>query len=180
MEKTGSRNCICCDLYLDGIVVRVISYEFAKERVKHHRNNFSCACRIGALRVAGCRSISASSARADGLAASAEKLRKALQSLQRRKDTGVVSVSPKLQVTKPVFISYSHRDAKWLEKLRQFLRPLEERELISVWDDTEIRVGSEWLSEIHKALKFSARGCFLSHSKLSGLRHLLERKNCRH
>src|SRR5215467_4400007 len=28
-------------------------------------------------------------------------------------------VVPKVQITKPVFISYSHKDAKWLEKLRQ-------------------------------------------------------------
>jgi hypothetical protein len=53
-------------------------------------------------------------------------------------------VAPKVQVTKPVFISYSHKDAKWLEKLKQFLRPLEDKELIRVWDDTEIRPGSEY------------------------------------
>ena len=47
-------------------------------------------------------------------------------------------VCPKVQVTKPVFISYSHKDEKWLEKLKQFLRPLEDQELIRVWDDTEI------------------------------------------
>jgi hypothetical protein len=61
-------------------------------------------------------------------------------------------VAPKVEVTKPVFISYSHKDAKWLMKLKQFLQPLEERELIRVWDDTEIRPGSEWIGEIHKAL----------------------------
>jgi hypothetical protein len=65
-------------------------------------------------------------------------------------------VAPKVQVTKPVFISYSHKDAKWLEKLKQFLRPLEDQELIRVWDDTEIRPGSDWLDEIRKALE-SAR-----------------------
>jgi len=70
-------------------------------------------------------------------------------------------VAPKVHVTKPVFISYSHKDAKWLEKLKQFLRPLEEQELIRVWDDTEIRPGSEWLAEIRKALESARVAVFL-------------------
>jgi len=70
-------------------------------------------------------------------------------------------VAPKVQVTKPVFISYSHKDAKWLEKLKQFLRPLEDQELIRVWDDTEIRPGSDWLDEIRKALESARVAVFL-------------------
>ena len=70
-------------------------------------------------------------------------------------------VAPKLQVTKPVFISYSHKDAKWLEKLKQFLRPLEEQELIRVWDDTEIRAGSDWLGDISRALESARVAVFL-------------------
>jgi TIR domain len=70
-------------------------------------------------------------------------------------------VAPKVQITKPVFISYSHKDVKWLEKFKQFLRPLEEQELIRVWDDTEIRVGSEWLGEIRKALESARVAVFL-------------------
>lgn len=70
-------------------------------------------------------------------------------------------VAPKVQITKPVFISYSHKDVKWLEKFKQFLRPLEEQELIRVWDDTEIRVGSEWLGEIRKALDSARVAVFL-------------------
>jgi hypothetical protein len=70
-------------------------------------------------------------------------------------------VAPKLQITKPVFISYSHKDAKWLDRLRQFLRPLEQQELIRVWDDTEIRPGSDWLGEIRKALEASRVAVFL-------------------
>ena len=70
-------------------------------------------------------------------------------------------VAPKLEITKPVFISYSHKDARWLEKLKQFLRPLEERELIWVWDDTEIRPGSDWLADIHKALESARVAVFL-------------------
>jgi hypothetical protein len=70
-------------------------------------------------------------------------------------------VAPKLQVTKPVFISYSHKDAKWLEKFKLFLRPLEEQELIRVWDDTEIRPGADWLGEIRKALESARVAVFL-------------------
>ena len=70
-------------------------------------------------------------------------------------------VAPKVQITKPVFISYSHKDAKWLEKLKQFLRPLEEKELIRVWDDTEIRTGSNWLGDISKALESARVAVFL-------------------
>jgi hypothetical protein len=70
-------------------------------------------------------------------------------------------VAPKLQITKPVFISYSHKNAKWLEKFKQFLRPLEEKELIRVWDDTEIRPGSDWLGDISKALESARVAVFL-------------------
>jgi internalin A len=55
----------------------------------------------------------------------------------------------------------SHKDAKWLEKLKQFLRPLEEKELIRVWDDTEIRAGSDWLGDISKALESARVAVFL-------------------
>jgi TIR domain len=70
-------------------------------------------------------------------------------------------VAPKVQVTKPVFISYSHKDAQWLEKLKQFLRPLEDKDLIRVWDDTEIHPGSDWLGDISKALESARVAVFL-------------------
>ena len=53
-------------------------------------------------------------------------------------------VAPRVIVTKPIFISYSHKDAKWLDKLKQFLLPLEQEGLIKVWDDTE-STGRAWL-----------------------------------
>jgi hypothetical protein len=70
-------------------------------------------------------------------------------------------VAPKVAITKPVFISYSHKDARWLDKLKLFLRPLEDKELIRVWDDTEIRPGSDWLGEIRNALSSARVAVFL-------------------
>jgi hypothetical protein len=70
-------------------------------------------------------------------------------------------VAPKVQVTKPAFISYSHEDAKWRERLKPFLQPLVDEGLIRVWDDTEIRPGSDWLGEIGMALESARLAVFL-------------------
>ncbi|HXC43062.1 MAG TPA: toll/interleukin-1 receptor domain-containing protein [Candidatus Dormibacteraeota bacterium] len=51
-----------------------------------------------------------------------------------------------------VFVSYSHEDKKWLEKLRPFLKTLERGGGIKPWDDTQLRPGSKWKIEIKKAL----------------------------
>ena len=70
-------------------------------------------------------------------------------------------VAPRVPITKPIFISYSHKDAKWLEKLKQFLLPLEQQGFISVWDDTEIRPGAAWLDEIRDAIGLARVAVFL-------------------
>jgi len=51
-----------------------------------------------------------------------------------------------------VFISYSHQDKNWLERLRIHLRPLEREYEIEIWDDTKIGPGSTWQDEIKTAL----------------------------
>jgi DNA polymerase III delta prime subunit len=53
-----------------------------------------------------------------------------------------------------VFVSYSHahEDAKWLQRLRVHLAPLERDGLIDLWDDTRIAAGSLWRDEINAAL----------------------------
>jgi TIR domain len=51
-----------------------------------------------------------------------------------------------------VFISYSHKDKKWLDKLQTMIRPLVRKGVIKAWSDTLIEPGSEWRDEINKAL----------------------------
>ena len=70
-------------------------------------------------------------------------------------------VAPKVQVTRPVFISYSHKDAAWLGKLKMFLQPLEDQGLLRIWDDTNIRPGSQWLEEIKLSLESAQVGVLL-------------------
>jgi internalin A len=59
-----------------------------------------------------------------------------------------------------LFISYSHRDSAWVERLRTMLRPLEQRYGLERWDDSRIQPGSLWQEEIEKALA-SARVALL-------------------
>jgi hypothetical protein len=51
-----------------------------------------------------------------------------------------------------VFISYSHKDRKWLEALRTHLKPLVRNSEITVWDDSMIMPGEKWAEEIKRAL----------------------------
>jgi diguanylate cyclase (GGDEF)-like protein len=51
-----------------------------------------------------------------------------------------------------VFISYSHRDVEWLNKLQTMLKPLVRTNTIISWDDTNIRPGDQWKTEIVEAL----------------------------
>jgi hypothetical protein len=51
-----------------------------------------------------------------------------------------------------VFVSYSHVDHKWLERLLVHLKPLERGGLVERWDDTRLRTGDLWRMDIEKAL----------------------------
>jgi hypothetical protein len=54
-----------------------------------------------------------------------------------------------------VFISYSHRDRGWLERLSEHVAALERQGLIHTWSDIQIEVGAAWQEKIDGALKES-------------------------
>jgi hypothetical protein len=51
-----------------------------------------------------------------------------------------------------VFISYSHKDKKWLVELEMHLKPYLRKGTISSWSDRQIEPGSQWFAEIQSAL----------------------------
>jgi hypothetical protein len=51
-----------------------------------------------------------------------------------------------------VFISYSHADRRFLDRLHVFLKPLERKGLVDWWDDTRLKAGSKWREEIKQAV----------------------------
>ena len=51
-----------------------------------------------------------------------------------------------------VFVSYSHKDSKWLEELKPHFGALDRTGKIRYWDDKRIRQGDRWFDEIRTAL----------------------------
>src|SRR2546425_8225525 len=52
-----------------------------------------------------------------------------------------------------VFISYSHKDAKYLDQLKEHLAYYERNNLIEMWSDKKITAGAQWREEIKRAIE---------------------------
>jgi tetratricopeptide (TPR) repeat protein len=83
-----------------------------------------------------------------------------------------------------VFISYSHQDEVWKDRLLDHLGGLEEEGLLKVWNDRNLGAGDEWFEEIRNAMDAAQVAVFLvsAHSLKSKfirhteVPHLLERR----
>ena len=56
-------------------------------------------------------------------------------------------------MTKPtVFISYSHKDEAWKDRVVTHLTVLQKQGMLDAWDDRRIRAGEDWYGEIQEAM----------------------------
>jgi hypothetical protein len=58
-----------------------------------------------------------------------------------------------------VFVSYSHKDRRWLDELRTYLAPL--GDVLDLWDDRRQEPGQRWLPQIEQALREAKAGLLL-------------------
>ena len=54
-----------------------------------------------------------------------------------------------------LFLSYSHKDKKYVDELRKALKPTERNGLIQPWYDGEITAGEEWKPLIEQRLRMT-------------------------
>ena len=72
---------------------------------------------------------------------------------------GLLSKDAKQQPNK-IFVGYSHKDEKWIERLKIHLKPLVQ-EGLEIWSDHQIAIGSAWDAEIRQAIKAAAGAVLL-------------------
>ena len=60
-----------------------------------------------------------------------------------------------------VFVSYSHRDKQWLDRLQVHLRPLARGGDLELWDDTRLDPGDQWRVAIRGAIEQAAASVLL-------------------
>jgi hypothetical protein len=83
--------------------------------------------------------------------------------LRRQSAERLVSAAGKRTTARrsDIFISYSHKDRYWLNKLKAHLEALAMRGKVTYWVDTDIRPAGVWRDEIEVALDRAAAGVLM-------------------
>lgn len=77
-----------------------------------------------------------------------------------------------------IFVSYSHKDVEWLERLKVMMAPYlhaAESEL-DLWDDTRLRAGQQWDEEIRRALAKAGVAVALVSADFLGSTYVMEKE----
>jgi hypothetical protein len=69
---------------------------------------------------------------------------------------GEFTVTPPTDFSKKIFISYCHKDLRWISRLEVHMRPIVDAGLVVHWDDRKIKPGSKWRDEIRLAIDASS------------------------
>jgi hypothetical protein len=60
-----------------------------------------------------------------------------------------------------IFVSYSHQDTKWLERLEVAIKPLMRDATLALWSDKDSQAGQQWQQGIERALAESTKAILL-------------------
>ena len=69
--------------------------------------------------------------------------------------TGTPFPNPSAAARDLIFISYSHRDRDWLDRLLIFFKPYT-RQNLKIWADPYIKVGDKWRRDISAVLSHTS------------------------
>lgn len=83
-------------------------------------------------------------------------------------------VEGKLNETPKVFLSYSHQDEEWKDRLLGHLSVLREQRLLELWEDRRIEAGDAWEQEIEEAIEASNVAVLLITSNFLTSRFILD------
>jgi hypothetical protein len=73
-----------------------------------------------------------------------------------------------------VFISYSHKDEEWKDRLVSHLGVLKHEDLLDTWDDRRIEGGDDWLLEIEKAINAASVAILMISAKFLNSNFILK------
>jgi len=75
-----------------------------------------------------------------------------------------------------VFISYSHKDEAWKDRLVPHLRVLQPEELLDTWDDRRIGAGANWYEAIQQAIERASVAILLISADFLTSKFILEQE----